>query len=304
MGPVDSTLVAARSLACLAGVVMVAVVFLGGCSNLDKLSEGGAAIAQTPITDNPSGNTYPGRFVWHDLLTPDPLTAGRFYESLFGWEIEYEEPYAVVRNDGKPIAGLLRLEPSDGNARDGVWMPSVSVANIDTVASLVEDNGGNILKGPVDMGQRGRAVLVSDPQRADLVLLNAKGGDPAETEAALGDWLWDEIWTHTPDEIEEFYAAVLGYDEVLPGERYRVFVRSGKWRAGVRHVREDIEHLLWVPVVRVEDPEVMAQRVTELGGTVWISPGEAPSPGDTALISDPTGALLLIQRWPPRGSSK
>jgi predicted enzyme related to lactoylglutathione lyase len=152
------------------------------------------------------------------------------------------------------------------------------------------------------MDQRGRAVLISDPQRADLVLLSAKGGDPADTEAAIGDWLWDELWTDDPDNIEAFYEAVLGYDEIALGDDYDVFLHKGEWRAGVRLVRDAKQLMLWVPVVRVADPVATAQRVSELGGVVWVAPDEAPSNGDTALIGDTTGALLLIQRWPPQAS--
>jgi len=301
-----------QSLARFVGVLVAAAVFLSGCANFGKLSEGGREMAQVPITENPSGQTYPGKFIsgqtypgkfiWHDLLTPDPLSAGKFYEELFGWQIEYQGRYAVVRNDGKLIAGILQANPPDGRTRDGVWIPSVSVADVDAAASLVKANGGMILKGPVDMGQRGRAALISDPQRADLVLLSAKGGDPADAEAAIGDWLWDEIWTNDPDNIEEFYRSVLGYDEVALGDDYDVFLHKGKWRAGIRLVRDAKEHMLWVPVVRVADPEATAQRVSELGGVVWVAPDEAPSNGDTALIGDTTGALLLIQRWPPQAS--
>ncbi len=291
-----------QSLARFVGVLMTAAVFLTGCANSGKLSEGGAEIAQIPITENPSGKTYPGKFIWHDLLTPDTLSAGKFYEKLFGWQIEYQGRYAVVRNRGKLIAGILQVAPSDVQARNGVWMPWVSVADVDAAVSLVKANGGKILKAPVDMEQRGRGVLISDPQRADLVLLSAKGGDPVDTEAAIGDWLWDEIWTDDPNRIEDFYRSVLGYDVINSGDRYGVFKTNGKWRAGIRHVQDDREHMLWVPVVRVADPEATAQRVRELGGVVWVAPDEAPSKGDTALIADTTGALLLIQRWPPQAS--
>jgi hypothetical protein len=291
-----------QSLVRFVGVLMTAAVFLGGCANIGKLSEGGAEMAQVPITENPSGKTYPGKFIWHDLLTPDPRSAGKFYEELFGWQIDYQEKYAVVRNGGKLIAGILQVVPADGRARDGVWLPSVSVADVDAAASRVTANGGMILKGPIDMDQRGRAVLISDPQRADLVLLSAKGGDPADTEAAIGDWLWDELWTDDPDNIEAFYKAVLGYNEIALGDDYDVFLHKGEWRAGVRLVRDAKQLMLWVPVVRVADPVATAQRVSELGGVVWVAPDEAPSNGDTALIGDTTGALLLIQRWPPQAS--
>jgi predicted enzyme related to lactoylglutathione lyase len=289
-----------QSLIRFAGVLMTATVLLSGCASTSKLSDGGAEMAQVPVTDNPSGVTYPGKFIWHDLLTTDLRLAGKFYEELFGWQIDYREQYAVVRNDGKLIGGILHLEPSDGRAREGVWIPTVSVADVDAAAGLVEASGGRVLKGPLDMGKRGRAVLISDPQRADLLLLNATGGDPADSEAAIGDWLWDELWTHDLDAIEAFYEAVLGYDDIALGDAYDIFISEGEWRAGVRHVQDKKEPMLWVPVVRVADPQATAERVAALGGVVWIAPNEAPSNGDTALIGDATGALLLIQRWPPQ----
>lgn len=291
-----------QSLLRFVGVLITAVVLPGGCASFDKLSEGGAEMAQVPITENPSGTTYPGKFIWHDLLTPDPLMAGRFYEKLFGWQIEYQGHYAIVRNGGKLIAGILQVDPPEDRASNGVWIPSVSVADVDAAASLVKASGGMLLKGPLDMDQRGRAVLISDPQRADLVLLSAKGGDPADADAAIGDWLWDELWTDDPEGIEAFYQSVLGYDEIILGDGYDIFLHDGNWRAGVRHVLDKDEHMLWVPVVRVADPSATVQRVAELGGVVWVAPDEAPSKGDTALIGDATGALLLIQRWPPQAA--
>ncbi|HBE91188.1 MAG TPA: hypothetical protein DDW55_01180 [Gammaproteobacteria bacterium] len=284
------------------GVLITAAFILSGCTNAGKLSEAGAEMAQTPITEHPSGKIYPGKVVWHDLVTPDPLAAGKFYEQLFGWQIEYQGQYAVVRNGGKLIAGILKVEPSDGSARDGVWLPSVSVTDVDAAASMAKANGGKILKGPVDMDLRGRAVLISDPHQANLVLLKAKGGDPADTEAAIGDWMWDEVWTTNPDSTEVFYSAVLGYDEMVSGGEYAVFLHKGNWRAGMRHIGINKEQMLWVPVVRVADPEATTQRVRELGGVVWVTPDEAPGIGDTALIGDTTGALLLIQRWPSQAS--
>ncbi len=282
----------------LVGVLVTASVFLNGCANFSQRQEAIAEMAQTPITENPSGETFPGKFIWHDLLTPDLLSAGKFYEQLFGWQIEYQENYAVVRNGGKLIAGILQVESPDDRTREGIWIPSISVPDVDAATSLVKANGGKILKDPIEMDQRGRTALISDPQQAVLVLLSAKGGDPVDTEAALGDWLWNEIWTDDPENIEGFYEAVFGYDEMFSGDKYDVFMRNGKWRAGVRHVRDESKYQLWVPVVRVADPQVMVQLVKELDGVVWIAPDEAPSNGDTALISDPAGALLLIQRWP------
>ncbi len=285
-----------QSFVSLVAILIFITGSLSGCASVTDLSESSVDMAQIPITEKPTGKNYPGKFIWHDLLTPDALSAARFYEQLFGWQIEQHGQYAIVRNGDKAIAGILQVEPAAGKTREGVWMASVSVTDVDAAASLVTANGGTILHGPVDMAKRGRAVMISDPQRADLVLLQARGGDPVDTEVQIGDWLWDEIWTDRPETIEKFYREVLGYDELLSGNDYDVFVHEGQWRAGIRYLQKS-KHMLWVPVVRVADPYAITRQVKALGGVVWVSPGEAPGNEDIALIADVTGALLLVQKW-------
>lgn len=285
-------------------VYVVAVIFLSGCASSEKLSPSQSKMAQTPITNQPSGEVLPGKFIWHDLLTPEPEKAAQFYQALFGWSIESHSDYTLVRNGDKLIAGIVKAEAADKQAKGGLWIPTVSVADVDAAASLVTANGGEILKGPLDMGVRGRAVLIRDSQQADLLLLSATGGAPADVDAAIGDWLWDELWSKDPAAAEAFYAAVLGYGQVLKTDDYRVLMHDQKWRAGIRRVDDKIKHLLWVPVVRVADASATARRVKELGGVVWIAPGELPASPNTALIADTSGALLLIQRWSPQATKR
>ena len=283
-------------------VILMALNLIGGCAQFDRPTDAGAELALSPITDNPSGKIYPGRIVWHDLLTSDLRVTGNFYEKLFGWQIDYKEHSAIARNNGKRVAGILELPMKDDNLR-AMWIPSVSVLNVDKTLALVEDNGGKVLRGPIDMDKRGRAALVRDFQGADFVLLTAKGGDPIQTEVEVGDWLWDEIWTDNPIKTKDYYIAVLGYDSVVPAkDDYSVFMEDEQWIAGIRHLQQDTEELIWIPVVRVSDPESVAMQVESLGGDVLITPDQAPNKGSTALISDPAGALLLIQRWPNQTS--
>jgi len=289
-----------RALIRFISMSVITAIFLTGCASFNKPPKTGAQMAEVPITANPTGEVYPGKVIWHDLVTPDPATAGKFYEKLFGWQIDYQDEYSVVRNGGKLIAGILKVDPAEGETKEGVWIPSISVADVDVAATIVKAQGGKILKGPADRGNHARLVLISDPQGADLVLMNAKEGDAADAKTEIGDWLWDEVWTNDPETIQAFYASVLGYDGLLSNDGYVIFMRDKKWRAGMRHVRGKNKHRLWVPVVRVEDPEETAKRVTELGGKVWIAPKDAPVKGETALIADTTGSLLLIQRWPPQ----
>jgi predicted enzyme related to lactoylglutathione lyase len=279
-------------------VLLMVLALIGGCAQHDRPVDGRAELALSPITDNPTGKTHPGRIVWHELLTSDLRAAGNFYEKLFGWRIEYRGHSAIARNNGERVAGILELPIKDETLR-AVWIPSVSVQNVDRTLGLVEANGGKVIRGPVDMDKRGRAALVRDFQGADLVLLTARGGDPAQSEAQVGDWLWNEIWTDNPSRTENYYMAVLGYDEVAPvKDDYSVFTADDQWIAGMRHLGEEMGEFVWVPVVRVANPESVAKQVESLGGEVLITPDQAPNQGSTALISDPTGAILLIQRWP------
>ena len=41
----------------------------------------------------------------------------------------------------------------------------------------------------------------------------------------------------------------------------------------------------------------MLSRVKELGGSVWLAPGQSGGNPDTALITDNNGALLILQPW-------
>ena len=107
------------------------------------------------------------------------------------------------------------------------------------------------------------------------------------------------MWTADSKSSETFYAAVLGYDQIHSKCGYDVLMRDHKWRAGIREIKDERQPQRWIPVVRVADPHAITQQVSALGGTVWISPENAPNQGETALIADPTGALLLIQRWSP-----
>jgi predicted enzyme related to lactoylglutathione lyase len=146
--------------------------------------------------------------------------------------------------------------------------------------------------------------LIEDPQGAHLVLLHAKGGDPGDAEPAIGEWLWNETWSVFPDKTADFYRSLGRYSSTLRGNGYVVLINEGKWRAGVRRVDQDAFGGRWIPVVRVEDPVPLLEKVKELGGLVLVRPEE--NHNRTALISDNTGALLMLQQWtfPAKGEER
>jgi len=279
------------------GALIVGSVLLAGCASLEQPADRSERLTLTPITASPTNVYHPGKFVWHDLLTPDVAAAMKFYGELFDWSFEQQGRYTVILNKGHQVGGMVEIKSEAGKEAEGLWLASMSVSNVDRATDYIKAQGGIVHKGPLDMEKRGRGVLISDPQGAQLALLHAAGGDPADAEPAIGDWLWNEIWSNVPQATLGFYQALGEYDSSIEGNNYRILKSEGKWRAGIRHVFKEDLKIRWVPAVRVADPEAITDKVENLGGVVWVRPGEPPSDGDIALISDNTGTLLMVQRW-------
>jgi hypothetical protein len=55
---------------------------------------------------------------------------------------------------------------------------------------------------------------------------------------------------------------------------------------------------LWLPYVRVADPAAVVAKVAGLGGQVLLKPDPKHRNGTVAVIADPTGAEVAIQKWP------
>ncbi len=288
-----------RHLTCM-GVLLLGIVFLAGCSGLHSFSDSSETQNLPAITDSPTNIYYPGKFVWADLLTADAAGAGTFYGGLFGWSFEQSGRYTMIINNGHRIAGIVEVKPKSGKQAHALWLTAMSVTDVDNAVSFVQKEGGTVLKGPVDMENRGRGALVSDPQGAQLVLLHAVGGDPLDTTPEIGDWIWNEIWSNVPHKTSRFYKGLAGYNSIPVRKNYEILLSEKRWRCGIRYIFKKTYRARWVPAIRVADPVKILGKVEQLGGTVLVRPDEPPSNGDTALISDSGGALLMLERWSPQ----
>jgi len=269
-------------------------LLFGGCSTIEF----------TPITTTPTQVHHPGKFVWHDLLTDDLAAAREFYGGLFGWSFAEKGRYTTVLNDGKAIAGMIELKPESTEQDAARWIASLSVTDVDEATAFVQRSGGSVYQGPGELKNRGRFALVGDPQGAQLALLRSSSGDPGDRDAAIGGWLWDELWSSTPAESAAFYRQLGEYTQVRERSDYAILEREGRWRGGIRTIATEGVRVRWVPVVRVADPVEVTERTEMLGGRVLVKPGEPPSDGSSALIADPSGGLVILQRWPATSASR
>ena len=281
--------------------LLIVTVLLSGCATHDVQNTSSPGDMLVPVTAAPTHTYHQGKFVWHDLLTPDIVASRKFYTELFNWTFEKQGRYTVILNKGKRIGGMLEVQPEAGKKAESLWLSYMSVPDVDKASAYLEDQGGEVIKGPLDMLRRGRGALVSDPLGAHFLLLQALGGDPAENEPEVGAWLWDELWSNQAHDSFIFYQYLGRYDSRFGQSDYLILGNNGKWRAGIRQVSENDYKARWVSSIRVTDPGLLLNKVESLGGKVLVRPGESlkdPN-ANIAVISDNTGALLILHRWQP-----
>lgn len=262
--------------------------------------------ATPPAGTVPAANATVGRFVWHDLVTNDVASARTFYAGLLGWEFESTtrsgRPYLIARSGGQPAGGVVQR--AEGKAGPATWLSYLSVADLERAVQDVTSAGGKVVLGPTPVGAYGRVAVVLDPQGAPLGLAGVTGTlAPEPAQPLLHRFFWMEHLAKDGPAALAFYKGLAGYESSLaPGEsriEYHV-LRRQRSRAGLLQIPSEMEGVQpnWLPYVRVEDPAAMAARAVSLGGKLVIEPRPDVRKGTLAVVTDPTGAAIALQKWP------
>lgn len=259
-----------------------------------------------PVPAVPSPSDTVGRFVWHDLVTDDVAASQRFYGALLGWEFEATtrngRPYAIVRSAGQVAGGIVqRKETRTGPA---TWLSYLAVADLDHAVGRVTSAGGTVLLPATPVGAFGRVAVVQDPQGAPLGLAGVTGTLPPEpAQPPLHRFFWMEHLAKDGPAALAFYKSLAGYESrVAPGAsgiEYHVLERQAS-RAGLLQIPPDLQGVQpnWLPYVRVADPSALAAKAVSLGGKVAIEPRAEIRDGTLAVVIDPRGAAVALQKWP------
>ncbi|MFP2906685.1 VOC family protein [Pyxidicoccus sp. 3LFB2] len=271
---------------------------MAGCASTPS----GAAKAGIPLSPVP---LY-GKFVWHDLVTHDPSAVKRFYGQLLGWEFQdvrgAARPYSLIKSEGRWIGGIVQPTSAAGREAASQWLGYLSVPDVDGAVAQVTASGGKVLAGPEDVRDIGRAVVVADPQGAPVGFVRSQPGDPADTGMPqVGQFLWMEQLAEDPVAAVAFYKGLLGYEVEERNEGggpYHVLMQGPRPRAGIFRKPVDDVRPNWLTYVRVADPAALLERVVALGGRVVMAPRPDVRGGSLALIADPSGAVLALQRYP------
>ena len=254
------------------------------------------------ITESPTNTYRTGEFVWRDLISVNAGESAKFYSDVFGWEIAMDEnaspAYYTIKNRGELIGGILEF-PNKSKVDGNEWLTTMSARDIPGAAAQIVAQGGQILADAQTVAGRGEYLVAVDPSGGIVALLNSESGDPARAKASVNGWLWTELWSTDPGSVTSFYGS-FGFtfeEESDDGNPYWIFKAGDTEVAGMLQSPVDNTRSMWLPYIKVEDVDLMAERVKRMGGRVISEPNSDVRDGTLALCIDPFGGFFALQEW-------
>jgi predicted enzyme related to lactoylglutathione lyase len=245
-----------------------------------------------------------GQFVWHELITDDPVASRRFYGELLGWEFQQTsrlgKPYSLALVGDRHVGGIVGVDRKPSDEPISQWVSYMLVTDIDQATGAIKRGGGRVLVEPVGLGTDSRAALVVDSQGAPLGLLQTPEDLSSALEGAVpnGGFLWRDYLALDVEAALGFYADFAGFGRERQNDNINHYLlKQGRGGAGLVPIENAPVESNWLPYVRVEDAAAMARRTKELGGEVLLAPSPEIRNGELTIVADPSGAALALVEW-------
>ncbi|MCB9918237.1 MAG: VOC family protein [Planctomycetes bacterium] len=247
---------------------------------------------------------WPGRFVWHDLMTTDAAKSKEFYCSLFGWTID-ERPmpgftyHMIVAGDGG-IGGIVEEKAIPMSH----WMHYVATLDIEASAARCRELGGTVCIGPAEIPQTGKFAVVSDPQGGYFSLFEGLPETPGVDPDApcVGRVCWNELLTTDDGGAQSFYSAMFGWQDAPrdlgPLGTYHVQTLGEAQVAGIMKNPAPGLPTYWVPYFFVAELEALTKRAKDLGATCHVELMPIEGIGRFSMLQDTLGACFALFATP------
>lgn len=250
--------------------------------------------------------TLRGRFVWCELMTPDPEAAKSFYTQVVGWGTALFEgsdmPYTMWMNGEMPVGGVMAL-PEEAKAAGAPphWLGYVGTPDVDATVADATNRGAMTLVAPTDIPTAGRFAVLRDPQGAVFSAYTpAQEAPGSEGPPQVGEFSWFELATTDHAAAYDFYSALFGWKktesmDMGPMGLYQMFGRTTASMGGMFNKPAEMPappH--WLLYIKVDDVHRAVEKAKELGGQVLNGPTEVPGGDWIAQCMDPQGAAFAL----------
>lgn len=250
----------------------------------------------------------PNSFFWYDVMTTDTKAARKYYSDVVGWETEDTGPagngYILFKTHGQAVAGLMAI-PEDA-AKHGArpaWMGYIGVDDVDAAAKHLQQEGGKILREPVDVPGIIRFAVVTDPQGAAFLIAKAQSPQnappplPVGTDGTMG---WRELYAADWKTVFPFYEKMFGWTkaeaiDMGPMGTYQLFAAGAHPIGGMMTKPADMPappH--WGFYINVPAIDAGVARITAGGGKILNGPMEVPGGQWVVNAMDPQGAAFSL----------
>jgi predicted enzyme related to lactoylglutathione lyase len=244
--------------------------------------------------------TVRGRFVWHDLMTPNPAGSHEFYAKTVGWKKQSwdkDPSYLMFAAPSGPIGGTV-----EARAQTPQWLPYIGVTDVEATIATATQKGGRVQTEPTSLPNGGLYAVLVDPQGAEFGIHASSAAAEPETAPQLGEFSWHELATSVaPSVAFDFYASLFGWDEISqtdmgPMGMYLVFGRNGKQLGGMfdKGSQGKPGGAYWVGYVSVGDLDDTIERAKAARGSVLTGPMDVPGGDRIAQLMDPHGAFFAL----------
>jgi predicted enzyme related to lactoylglutathione lyase len=245
-------------------------------------------------------NTVRGRFVWHELLTPNKASAHDFYSKAVGWAKqawEQDPSYTMFAAASGPLGASIESREDAPH-----WRPYIGTLDVDDTVATATRLGAKVLTPPTSLPNAGRFAVLEDPHGAKVGVHSSPTEPRPEAPAVYGEFHWHELATTTdPVAAFAFYKELFGWDEVRrydmgPMGVYLVFARNGREIGGMFDKgKQGLPGAAnWVGYVRVPNMDAAVATVKAERGTLLNGPMEVPGGDWIAQFSDPHGAFFAV----------
>lgn len=122
----------------------------------------------------------PGRCGWNELSTTDAAGAIDFYTSQFGWEKGDAMPmgeagdYRFINRHGEMIGAIFPSTAGSFKDEPPHWRHYFRVPSISAAKAMVEQRGGTIRTGPMEVPGGDFILIGTDPQGAEFSLVGGQ----------------------------------------------------------------------------------------------------------------------------------